>query len=219
MKHLYRLLFVAALAVVPVTLWAQEEPVPHGEAAPAEANEGHGAVHHAPSMFSDEAEPGKASPRTSLIFAVINFAIMAGLLVYLLRKPIRDFLTGRRDDVRKAIEEAQAAQVKAEKQLAEYRQMMAGIDTELRQLKDEILSAGQREREQILADAKAQAEKAAADARLMGDQEVRRAKEELRDEMVRLATELTAKSLAAAATPAERAKQMQEFVAKLESLS
>lgn len=173
----------------------------HGEAAAAE----HGGGHH--SMFT-----------TGFAYAVINFALLVGLLVYLLRKPIAEALVGRREAVRKAIDEAKDAKEKAEKQLAEYRRRMDGLDAELAQLRGEIVGAGEREKDALIAAAKAQAEKVLADAKLIGDQEVRRAKSEIREEMVRLAAELAHQKLVTAATADEREKQLNEFVSKLEAL-
>ena len=52
----------------------------------------------------------------------------------------------------------------------------------------------------------------------MGEQEVRKAKAELREEMVKLAAVLAEKTLRSSVSPQEREKQMNEFVSKLEAL-
>lgn len=174
-------------------------------ATPALAASGAEGEHH--SMFT-----------TGFLYAVINFAILVGLLTYLLRKPISEGLVNKREAVRKAIDEAKEAKEKAEKQLAEYRRRMDNLDAELAQLRAEIVGAGEREKDTIIAAAKAQAEKVLADAKLIGDQEVRRAKAEIREEMVRLAAELAHQKLVAASTADEREKQLNEFVSKLEAL-
>ncbi len=190
----FRLFRVLALSVAMVAT-----------ASLAGAAESGGGEHH--SMFT-----------TGFVYSVINFALMVGLLVYLLRKPLSDFLLNRRDEVSKAIEEARAAKQKAEKSLAEHRQKMAAIEGELNTLRSEILTAGDRERENIMTAAKAQAAKIVDDARLMGEQEVRKAKAELREEIVRMASSLAEKALRSSVSPQEREKQMNEFVSKLEAL-
>ncbi len=151
-------------------------------------------------------------------YHVINFAILAGALYMLLRKPMREFLTNRRANTEKAIAEATAAKKKAEEALAVYKDKMAGLETELAGLKSEIMSAGERERDALIAAARTQAEKIIADARLVGEQEVRRAREALRAEVVALASKLAEQKLAAAAT-ADKDKQFSEFLSKLEALS
>lgn len=215
--RLVRILSLSAALLAPASFaWAQEEPATE-HAAPAQENsvaaeehgepaaEHGGGAHH--SMFT-----------TGFVYSVINFALMVGLLMFLLRKPLSDFLLNRRDDVRKAIDEAHAAKQKAEKSLAEHRQKLASIEGELNTLRSEILNAGDRERDTILTAAKAQAGKIVDDARLMGEQEVRKAKAELREEMVKMASSLAEKTLRSSVSPQEREKQMNEFVSKLEAL-
>jgi F-type H+-transporting ATPase subunit b len=154
----------------------------------------------------------------SFLYSVINFVILVGFLIYVLRKPLRSFLSERREGVRRAIDEAKDAKLKAEQTLAEYRNRMVNLEGELNTLRAEIISTGERERDQLLAAAKTQAEKIIADAKLIGDQEVRRAKIELREEMVRLATQLAEKSLLSSVSAQDQQKQLNDFVSKLEAL-
>ncbi len=175
----------------------------------------------APAAALAATQGGEHAPlfSTGLLYHAINFAILAGILIFLLRKPVRDFTAGRRDDVRKAVEEAQAARTRAEAALAEYRAKMANVDAELAQLKAEILAAGEREKNQLLDAAKQQADKLIADAKLVGEQEVRRARETLRADMVAMAAELAAQQVAGALSAEDKSKQFGEFVSKLERLS
>lgn len=229
MKNLMRIaVCILALGVSFAPTWvvAEEHPAEQpaveadaygpasGEAA-VEQHEGAAADHGA----GGEGEEHHASMfNTDFVYAVINFLILAGLLVYFLRKPLGGFLAGRRDDVNKALEEAQVAKAKADAALAEYQQKMAGIDAELKQLRDEIASAAAREREQLMAAAQAQVEKIRTDTKVMGEQELRRAKEELREDMIRLAAQIAAKTLATAVSPQDRERELQQFVGKLEAL-
>ena len=156
---------------------------------------------------------------TDFVYAVINFGLLLALLIYFLRKPLKDFLLQRRDQVRKAVEEAREATERAEKLLAEYKTKMASADTEIQQLRLEIAAAGERERELMLTTARHQAEQIVTDAKLIGEQEVRRAQELLRAEVAKLASELAEKSLQQATAPADQEKQLNEFLSKLEALS
>jgi F-type H+-transporting ATPase subunit b len=233
MKTLKHLALAACLSLAPAYLYAQEaapadaaheaaaeghaaEPAAHGEAA-AEAHGGaHGGGHH--SMFDKTPNEKGVSRFDGFVYAVINFLLLVTLLVYLLRKPLSEFLVNRREDVRKSIAEAKEAKEKAEKVLADYRRRMEGLESELSSLRGEILSAGERERDHLLAAAKSQSEKIIADAQLMGEQEVRRAKAVLREEMVKLAAELAHARLSTQATAQERDRQISEFISKLEAL-
>lgn len=152
-------------------------------------------------------------------YAVINFLLLVGILYTLLRKPVREFLLSRRDDLQKAIAEATEAKTKAEAALAQYRGKLANIESELQQLRVEIVGAAEREREKIIEEAKVQAAKIVADAKWVGEQEVERAKHQLRAEVAALAADLAAKSVARDAAPADRERQIEEFIASLEKLS
>jgi F-type H+-transporting ATPase subunit b len=230
--RLVKVLALAAVVTAPAGYALAQEAPPSEQVAPAPENPAVGEPHNAEeakevgaeeggghhSMFSSEAEPGQTSLREKFIYSAINFLLMVGLLTFLLRKPLADFLTNRRAEISKSIDEAKAAKQKAEKALAEHRQKMAAIEGELNTLRSEIISAGDRERDNILTAAKAQAAKIVDDARLMGEQEVRKAKAELREEMVKLASVLAEKTLRSSVSPQEREKQLNEFVSKLEAL-
>jgi F0F1-type ATP synthase membrane subunit b/b' len=66
----------------------------------------------------------------TLIFPFINLVIFAGLLVFLLRKPISNFLKARRNAVIGNIEESKKIFEEAHSRVSVVRQKMANIDKE-----------------------------------------------------------------------------------------
>jgi F-type H+-transporting ATPase subunit b len=173
----------------------------------------------APSLVFAAAEEHAPLFGLPLLYHAINFAVLIGVLVFLLRRPVRDYLSNRRDEVRRAIEEAHAVRTKAEAALAEYTQKLAGIDAELAAMRADIASAGARERDLMVGAAEQQAAKLIAEAKLVGEQEIRRARETLRAEMVALATELATKQVQTSLQSGDKDRQLDEFVTNLERLS
>ena len=73
----------------------------------------------------------KAFSFTEELFKVVNTLIVVGILYKFAFTPIKNFLKDRREGVRKALEESQAAREEAEKQLAEQRDKVADLEAEL----------------------------------------------------------------------------------------
>jgi len=72
------------------------------------------------------------------------------------------------------------------------------------------------ERNHILADAASAAERIRNDARSAVDQELRRAREDLRREAAELAVELAAEALRSRVTDADRSRLVDEFIQTIE---
>ncbi len=117
-----------------------------------------------------------------LIYQIINFAVMAGILYVLLYKPVLNMLTERRKRIAESLQEAdrmreqtQSAQADYEKELARARQeaaqilaqaqeraraqeseILAQARQEAERLRQEGMEQASIEREQMLRDVKAQ---------------------------------------------------------------
>lgn len=70
-----------------------------------------------------------------LLFEIINFVLLAGLLVYLYRKRGRAFFNERSDTIRKSLEEGRQALERSQAKLAEAEKKLAGLQEEVRVLK------------------------------------------------------------------------------------
>ena len=75
------------------------------------------------------------------IAKIVNFAALAGILVYFLRSPIGTYLRTRSETIRKDLVEAAGLRSSAEKQLDDMRTSLARLPAEL----DELKRRGQEE--------------------------------------------------------------------------
>lgn len=98
-------------------------------------------------------------PWGEILKQAINFLILAGVLVYFLRKPLSSFLKERSELLRKAIDDAAKAR-------AEAAEKLAAIETRTANLADEI--AAMNSRMDVEAAAEARRLQEAADAEISG---------------------------------------------------
>lgn len=99
---------------------------------------------------------------------VINFIVLLGGLVYLLRRPLRNFLEGRTRSLDHALRETKATCMEAEKKQQEIENRLKNIDRETEQVRKDAEAEGQIIHERILLEAKADAHR----LRLLSHQEI-----------------------------------------------
>lgn len=149
---------------------------------------------------------------------ILDFALMAGLLVYLLIKPIRNGLAGRREGIEKALSDAVAAREAAEAKFAEYDAKLNKASAEIDEMSAAIRREGELERERILANAREMAEKITAEAEKTAESEILRARTELRQEASRLAITLAEELLKKEITAGDQQRLVDEYVSKVGEL-
>jgi F-type H+-transporting ATPase subunit b len=146
---------------------------------------------------------------------LMNFAIMLGLLVYLLKKPISGFFVSRRDNIQNTLAELEAKKLEAERTCAEYQAKLATLDQEVGQILAEYIQEGETEKRKILEAAEKQAEYLKQQAKLTIQQEVKSARESLQEEIAELtvaaAEELLRKNIKAK----DQERLVKEFIAKV----
>jgi len=147
-------LVAAALMLSAAALRAQE-PAAQGEAGAA-----HGEAAHEESIW----------PFVGKIF---NFAVLAGVLFYYLRRPTTNYLASRKTQVRADLDTAEQMKTAAAAQLAE-------LDAKLKALPGEIDALKARGRAEIQAEEQRLRELAAAEKTRLLDQAAREIEQQLR---------------------------------------
>jgi len=134
-----------------------------------------------------EAEHGEAPAKgwvATDTYKVINFAVLAALLIYLLRKPVKQGLNNRIESIKNQLEELEAKKQAAEEELANYNQRFQQLDQEAQQIIDQYINQGNEAKARIIAEAEAAAEKLQEQARRNIEHEFQRARQELQDEVI-----------------------------------
>lgn len=164
----------------------------------------------------EHADGGKLM--TDFIWRMFNFAVTVGILVYFVRKPIKNGLSGRRDGIAKALEEAEVAKTEAEAKFAEYDEKLNKAEAEIEAIAADLKREGELERERIVAQAKETAEKIRTEAEKLAGFEVARAQAELKAEATRLAVELAETLLQKSFTEKDQSRLLDEYMKKVGEL-
>lgn len=120
-------------------------------------------------------------------YRVMNFTVLALALFFILRKPAGQALGGRIQGIKEQLEDLEAKKAAAEKTLAEYDTKLATLEKAAEELVADYVKQGEAAKAKILAEAAASADKLKEQAKRNIEHEFKRAKEQLRDEVVEAA--------------------------------
>ena len=133
-------------------------------------------------LASPDAAPEENEGEAShdLAYKIINFVILVGALGYLLRKPLRGFLAGRSEAIRKSLEEGRKALEASEAQLQAIENKLRNLEEEIARFKAASVQEMQAERERLRRAAEAETERILEFARSQIDSAARAARLELK---------------------------------------
>ena len=160
-----------------------------------------------------------AAQMKDLMWRVINFAVLVAIMVWAIKKAnMKAALADRQAQIEKNLREAKEAREAAEAKLKEYTDKLAKANQEVDELREAMLREAEAEKQRIIAAAKAASEKVAAQAIQAADQEVLKARGELRAEAARLAVELAKGKLTSSIQSADHNRMVQEYLGKVGQL-
>ena len=116
-------------------------------------------------------------------FRVMNFAVLAIVLFFLLRKPLSQALGSRIKVIKNELEDLEARKNAAEKKLAEYNEKLAQLENEGAQIVEDYIKQGNEAKQRILKEAESSAEKLKTQARRNIEHEFEQAKLALQEEI------------------------------------
>lgn len=229
---------LAALAFGAPAAWAQGEasdvadslpPAEGGHHAEDSHGGGHGAhhgaeppppinwfeLHYGKDLHGGALHPAEEPMPPGLLFALINFAIFAGILIKAAGPKLAGYLRSRHELVKGQLEEAARLRADARAKLDEYNRRIAGIDEEVTRLMHEIRAEAEAERDAVLAQARSQAEAMKREAQARIEAEIARARHVLEREVVSAAVAAAQKVLAERTTPEDQARLFDGFIANL----
>ena len=117
----------------------------------------------------------------------MNLLALLALLGWLLKTPVKDFLSFRRTTVKEQLDEAWEAKTSAEDRYAELQGRLDNFSAELERTMARVREDAEMDRTRILAQAERSASQMEAAAERTVNEEVRRVRAELRAEAIDLA--------------------------------
>ena len=133
-------------------------------------------------MGHGEAEPkGWVATDT---YKVMNFAVLAIALFFILRKPLTQALNARITGIKEELETLEKRKQEAEKQLEEYNQKLTQLDGEAEKLIQEYVKQGEEAKTRIINEAQSTAAKLEEQAKRHIEHEFKQAKNQLQAEVL-----------------------------------
>ncbi|MBW1973496.1 MAG: F0F1 ATP synthase subunit B [Deltaproteobacteria bacterium] len=150
-----------------------------------------------------------------MVFKIINFIILVGILAYFMRKPVKKALKERKENIEIALEEAKRAKEDAERKYQEYEERIKEVDREIEEIKRSAKEEGEMEKERIIAQANDMAKKLKKQAEWMSEQELKQAKAKIRKEVTQATIELAEKLLVQNISKEDQKRLVKEYVEKM----
>jgi F-type H+-transporting ATPase subunit b len=158
-----------------------------------------GAKHHAPSIHQ-------------LWFPLINFLIFVYLIKRFAVPIIQDYLKSRRQGILTVVKEASDAKTQAEALVRDYRERLVRLGQEVKQIQTSLKDDGEREKNKLLSEASGLASKIKEDAQFLAEQEVKVARQKIREEMADRARASAAELVRRNLSSADQGRLVEEFV-------
>jgi len=178
-------------------------------AVAAFASEGGAGAHHADS----------GAQMKDFGWRVLNFAVLAGIIGWALGKAnVKGSLKDRQVQIEKSLKEAEQARTAAEAKLKDYSGKLDQATKEIEEIRASIVREAEQEKARIIAEAETAATKIAAQAAQAAEQEILKARSQLRAEAGRLAVELAGGKLAGAITKGDHDRFVGEYLDKVVQL-
>jgi F-type H+-transporting ATPase subunit b len=144
-----------------------------------------------------------------------NLILVAGVVIWIARKPLLNFCSGRTQAIREQLAEAQKARLEAEARLAEMESRMSRLDEELREIKNSAEKEAQEEYQRLLAAAEQDAEKIIARSRQEIEGMTRAAQLDLKLHVAELSVKLAEERVRSEITDSDRERLFSRFITKL----
>jgi F-type H+-transporting ATPase subunit b len=149
---------------------------------------------------------------------ILDFLILAGILYWFARKPIKAFLEERSRLVAHEILEARKLREAAAARLAEYETRLAALEAERTRILESFVEDGERERDRIIRDAEVATQKMVADAERRITQEARRLEQALEHEAVELAVSMSETIVRERLRPDVQQRMIADYISGLETM-
>jgi F-type H+-transporting ATPase subunit b len=205
------LMLAFSLLMVPALVSAQDHGDGHEVASAEELGGGqeHGGGHGPVSLSELFTSP-------QFLGAVVNFLVLVGLFVYFGRKPIGNFLAGRRKAVEEGLADAKRLTEAAEAKYKEYSERLEQLDRELENIRAEMVKAGEAERDRIVAEAEAKAARLRRETDFLIEQQMKQLRVDLTKETVEAAVSAAESVLREHTNAADQERLAKSYLERLQ---
>lgn len=155
---------------------------------------------------------------SQIIAQVLSFLFLFFVMRIFVWKKFLKLLDDRKARIASELKDIEDARLEVAKAMGEYEKRLGAIDNVAKARTEEAVAEGERIAEEILEKARFDAEKAGVDAREIINVEIRRAREDLKKDIVDIAITVAEKVIAEKLTGADDRKLVEDFIKKAEAL-
>lgn len=146
---------------------------------------------------------------------LVNFAIIAGVLIYFMRKPVRDFFKNRSAEIARAIEESRQARERAAAALADMERKMKDLEAETGRMIADAQTRGEKDKQALVEEGKKIAADVQAQVKASIDVEVQKAKTALAAEAALLSIDLAEGNIKEKISKQDHERILKDYINKV----
>lgn len=163
-----------------------------------------------PAAAADEAANWR--PTYDIIMMWVNFLILAGVLYKFLKNPLMDFIKGKKYEVEKEIQKAEDLKEQAEGKIQEAKKMVEEGKDRFNLIKERIIALGEKRKSELIEEAQQHSQYMLIEAKRRVDNQIVRAQEKYRAELVDTAFDLVLERLPKEITEEDGEKLVQNYI-------
>ena len=152
---------------------------------------------------------------SELIFPFINFAIYVFLIVKFVLPAVRNYLRSRRQEVLTLVEGASEDKQRIQAVVQEYTGRLSRVDQEIRGIQSSFRDEAEHEKAKLVQDAQRTAGKIKEDAEFLAEQEIKVARQEIREEMATNAATAARDLIQKNFSGADQSRLVSEFITNI----
>ena len=146
---------------------------------------------------------------------LVNFAIIATVVVYFMRKPVRDFFKNRSAEIAKSIEDSKEARERAVAALADMERKIKELEAETTRLIADAQARGEKDKQALVEEGKKVAQDIQAQVKQGIDVEVQKAKTALAAEASILSLDLAEGKIKEKISKQDHERIVKEYISKV----
>ena len=160
-------------------------------------------------------EDGGNGKGWDLVKRTMNFVVLAGVLIFLLRKPLAKGLESRRQGIKDELDDLEGQKQEAGKRLAEYKEKLSLLDQEVEKIVAEYIREGEAAKAKIIEEAQLVAEKLQEQAKKNIEHEFDKAKQQLKVEMAEQAVAMAEQLIKEHINEEDQERIIDEYLTKV----
>lgn len=171
--------------------------------------------------FASEAAEGGHGGHEAITFMgdwlprLVNFAVIAFVVVYFMKNPIRDFFKNRSVDIAKAMQESKETRERAVAALMEMERKSKDLEAETERLISDAKARGEKDKQAVIEEGKKMVTDIQAQVKQGIDIEVQKARTSLQTEAALLAVDLAEGNIKEKISSADHERIVKEYITKV----